>query len=309
MERPAHDARRKNAFVTREEPMQLLELLRSAECRRAQPRGLRVARHPIRRIEPWLAERRRMTFLREVDTFFGTRMLVPIPDPVAVSLYRYGAYDASTTAFLLHLLKPGDHVIDVGAHVGYFTLLASRLTGNHGKVAAFEPNEFTRALLRRNARDLVNVAVVGEAVGASVGSAELRVPAPADSAFATVAAGDRTGSTVAEWVAQPVARTSLDAYAAETGLSPILIKLDVENEEESALEGMHQVLAQNRPAIILELGDIGVPPGRSRRLLERVLAEDYEAIEVAEDLTLRKHGLQEQYGYCNVLLVPTERRS
>lgn len=286
--------------------MQLLELLRSAERRRSEPRPLRVARHPIRRLAPWIAERRRATFLEEVETFFGLRMLVPIPDPVAVSLYRYGAYDASTTAFLLHCLKPGDHVLDVGAHVGYFTLLASCLTGDEGMVAAFEPNEFTRALLRRNARELSNVAVVGDAVGASVGRAELRVPSLADSAFATLAAGDRTGSAAAEWHAQPVARTSLDVYAAENGLAPALIKLDVENEEEAVLDGMQEIVGRDRPAIILELGDIGVAPGRSRRLLERVLADDYKALEVSPDLTLREHGLLEDYGYFNVLLVPAE---
>jgi FkbM family methyltransferase len=254
---------------------------------------------------PWFAEHRGLTVLEEVDTFFGARMLVPIPDPVAVSIYRYGSYDSRTTAFLLHLLKPGDHVADVGAHVGYFTVLASLLTGNEGKVAAFEPNEFALALLRRNAGDLANVAVVGKAVGASAGHAELRVPAFAYSAFATLAADDRTGSgSDATWGTQPVERTSLDAYAAETGFSPALVKLDVENEEESVLDGMQEVVARSRPAIILELGDIGVAPGRSRRLVERVLAAGYQALETSPDLTLREHALRDDYGYGNVLLVP-----
>jgi len=282
----------------------LLALLRSAERRRSEPRSLRVARHPIRRLVPWFAERRRLTLLREVDTFFGVRMFVPLPDPVAVSLYRYGAYDASTTAFLLHVLKPGDHVADVGAHVGYFTMLASLLTGSDGRVAAFEPNEFALALLRRNVRDLANVAVVGNAVGTSVGRGELRVPSFAESAFATLSASDRTGSAVGgAWLKQPVGRTSLDAYAAETGLTPTLVKLDVENEEESALDGMREVVARNRPAIILELGDIGVAPGRSRRLLERLFADGYEALEISPELTLREHRPQEHYGYVNLLLV------
>jgi FkbM family methyltransferase len=231
-------------------------------------------------------------------------MLVPLPDPVAVSLYRYGAYDASTTAFLVHLVRPGDHVADVGAHVGYFTLLASVLTGAEGRVASFEPNEFSRALLRRNTRDFANVDVVGKAVGASIGRAELRVPTFGNSAYATLATGDRSGSSDESWLAQPVERTSLDAYAAETGLSPAVVKLDVENEEESALDGMREIVARFRPAIILELGDIGVAPGRSRRLLERLLADGYEALEISPELTLRGHRLQEHYGYFNVLLVP-----
>ncbi len=291
-----------------DESNQLLQRLRSAERRRSEPLSVRVVRHPLRRLVPLLAERRGQTLLQEVDTFFGCRMLVPLPDPVAVSLYRYGAYDASTTAFLLHRLKPGDHVADVGAHVGYFTLLASLLTGSNGHVAAFEPNEFARALLRRNARDLSNVAVVGKAVGASAGRAELRVPTFADSVYATLSADDRAASSVdSAWLRQPVERTSLDVYAAETGLAPALVKLDVENEEESVLDGMREVVARNRPAIILELGDIGVASGRSRRLLERVLADDYAALEVSPNLTLRRHVLLEHYGYVNVLLVPAEQ--
>jgi FkbM family methyltransferase len=208
--------------------------------------------------------------LREVDTFFGARMLVPIPDPVAVSLYRYGAYDASTTAFLLHLVKPGDHVADVGAHVGYFTVLAGRLAGSDGRVAAFEPNEFSRAILRWNTRSLPNVDVVGKAAGASAGRAELRVPTFGNSAYATLATDDRTGSTEVEaWVSQPVERTSLDAYAAETGLCPTLVKLDVENEEESALDGMREIVARGIDRrSSLSSGTSEVAPGRSRRLLE-----------------------------------------
>jgi FkbM family methyltransferase len=287
------------------EPTTLATRLRSAEQKRAQPFALRIARHPLRRLVPWLAERRGATVVEEVDTFFGVRMLVPIPDPVAVSIYRYGGYDANTASFLLQTLKPGDHVADVGAHVGYFTLLASVLTGSEGRVAAFEPNEFSRALLRRNTRDFANVAVVGKAVGASTGLVELRAPALADSPYATVAAGDRTAAVGSgAWVAQPVERTSLDAYAAETGLRPALVKIDVENEEENVLDGMREIVARHRPAIVLELGDIGVAPGRSRGLVERLLAEGYEAFEAAPDLTLRKHTLEERYGYINVLLLP-----
>lgn len=290
------------------EPTELLSLLRSAERRRAEPRLVRIARHPLRRVRPWLAERQRVTALQEVNTFFGARMLVPIPDPVAVSLYRYGAYDVSTTAFLLQLVKPGDHVADVGAHVGYFTVLASLLAGRDGRVAAFEPNEFSRAVLRRNTCDLPNVDVVGKAVGASAGSAELRVPTFGNSAYATLAADDRAGSEErGAWLTQPVEQTSLDAYAAETGLAPRVIKLDVENEEESVLNGMQGIMARSRPAVILELGDIGVADGRSRMLLERMLAEGYEPLEISPELTLRKHRLQKQYGYVNVLLAPEGR--
>src|SRR5579862_723419 len=153
----------------------LLEQLRGAERLRGEPRSLRVARHPGRRLLPLALARRNDVLLRRVRTFYGAELLVALPDPVALSLYRYGSYDSATSAFLLHAVREGDCVLDAGAHVGYFTLLASRLAGAKGRVAAFEPNEFTRGLLRRNAVGSANIEVVGRAVGAGAASTTFRV--------------------------------------------------------------------------------------------------------------------------------------
>ena len=56
-------------------------------------------------------------------------------------------YEPHVTAFMRRQLKPGMNVIDVGANIGYFTVLASKLVGDTGSVLAFEPNSENARLI------------------------------------------------------------------------------------------------------------------------------------------------------------------
>ena len=58
---------------------------------------------------------------------------------IAPTLERYRLWEPAETAMFLDLVRAGDRVVDVGAHVGYFTVLFSRLCGREGFVHAFEP--------------------------------------------------------------------------------------------------------------------------------------------------------------------------
>ena len=77
-------------------------------------------------------------------------MTVVIPEPVSLTLIRYGFYQENVTRMLLRHLRPGDVFVDVGAQFGFFTLLASSIVGSSGQVHAFEPTRGTFELLERN---------------------------------------------------------------------------------------------------------------------------------------------------------------
>jgi precorrin-6B methylase 2 len=81
------------------------------------------------------------------------------------------AYEPMTTLAFHTLVQPGDRVVDVGAHVGYFTLLAARLCGPNGRVFAFEPHPDNFRLLERNIREngAENVTAVRKAVADRAG--------------------------------------------------------------------------------------------------------------------------------------------
>ena len=84
-------------------------------------------------------------------------------------------YEAGTSSVLIETLRPGDLFIDVGAHIGYFTLLASTLAGPSGRVMSFEPEEKNHAALLNHLKlnQSTNIEPYRWALSASTGVTEL----------------------------------------------------------------------------------------------------------------------------------------
>ncbi len=88
--------------------------------------------------------------VREGKTFFGAKISCNIRDFIQRRIYFFNLYEPNLTYFLVHTLQAGDVVVDVGANIGYFSLLASKLVGPSGKVISIEAAPETFDLLRRN---------------------------------------------------------------------------------------------------------------------------------------------------------------
>jgi FkbM family methyltransferase len=101
---------------------------------------------------------------REVGArpWFGARMSVNAQEIVGRYIANFGIWEPSLTAWLMSHLQPGDTFVDVGANIGYVTLLASRVVGAAGCVISIEPSPANSAMLRRNvaANHAENVRVV-----------------------------------------------------------------------------------------------------------------------------------------------------
>lgn len=152
-----------------------------------------------------------------------------------------GTYEREQTALFEQLLRPGATVLDVGANVGYYTLLASVLVGDAGRVHAFEPEPrnagFLRDHVRINRRG--NVTVQQAAVSDRAGTARF-----------DFGSGSGTGH-LADAGAIEVRTLRLDDHCAEHGLAPSAIKIDVEGAEMSVLQGARETLARHRPLLFL----------------------------------------------------------
>ena len=164
-------------------------------------------------------------------------MLAGPGNPARVLL---GRYEPQQSALFERTLKPGDTVFDVGAHAGYYTLLASRLVGPEGHVFAFEPNPRNLACLRRHVRlnRCDNVTVVEAAVARHTGAMRF-----------DTSRGSGRGRLCADGAAE-VATVSLDQFAEERGIVPSLIKIDVEGSEVEVLEGARRLLAGCPPLVL-----------------------------------------------------------
>ena len=160
--------------------------------------------------------------------------------------YRLGTTEPDLQALILAELRPGATFYDVGANVGFFTLIAARRVGAKGNVVALEPAPGTVARLRRNveANNFRNVQVVEAAVGGTVGRATLaRGSSSLDARLAH-----------AGQVGEDVAMLTLDHGVGVLGWPPpTLIKLDIEGAEVDALRSMLQVVAAHRPTLIIEV--------------------------------------------------------
>jgi FkbM family methyltransferase len=162
-----------------------------------------------------------------------------------------GTLEPSVQEALRRHVRPGAVVYDIGANVGFFSLLAARLAGPGGVVEAFEPVPRAVAALRRNValNGFGNVHVHEAAVGAHDGTGTLLVTEQAScSHLADRGWHADTRETI------DVRVVTLDALVGRAQLRPAdVLKIDVEGSELSVVQGMSELLRRSRPVLICEL--------------------------------------------------------
>ncbi len=166
--------------------------------------------------------------------------------------FLWDQYEPATTAVVMEVVSDGDVVVDVGAHWGYFTLLAASLCGESGRVFAFEPHPKNFALLTKNveANGLTNVVVVQKAISNRAGSAKLfQSRMTVGHSLCSLPPEWRLGGGSATEVI-PVDTVALDDFFAQTSVEPRLVKIDIEGAEPLALAGM-QCLIKRNPSLVL----------------------------------------------------------
>jgi FkbM family methyltransferase len=159
--------------------------------------------------------------------------------------YWLGCYEPELQDALAGSVHSGGVVYDVGAHAGFFTLLASVLVGPHGSVYAFEPLPENVVTLRGNLRlnRVANAAVMEAALGDRCGTVPFH---RAPDTFR-----GRTGTADGDL---HVAMLTLDHVVAERALPPpTCIKIDVEGDEGRVLAGGLATLARCRPAVLVSV--------------------------------------------------------
>jgi FkbM family methyltransferase len=257
-----------------------------------------------------LARWREIPRLPTVETrarlFTGARLRVVLPEVVASDLWCDGAIEPALTSLFRSLLRPGRVFVDVGAHYGYHSLLASELVGPTGRVVAFEPNRQTFALLAANLASRANVKAEPFALADVEGAAALQDYGPRHSSLCTllpearVPAAERASLRAATAI---VPSTTLDRYADAHGMRPDVIKIDAEGAELAVLRGGTRLLERDRPVVTVETGDYDSPGAPASSLAVRFLEDHgYAAFELRAD-GMRAHELRERYGYDNLVFI------
>ncbi len=252
-----------------------------------------------------LARIPRATFTVSARTFWGGRMRVVLPEVVSSEILRFGYVEENLVAALLAHVPAGGTVFDVGAHFGFFSLLASHLAGPEGRIVAFEPVPTTCSMLRRNVETagvtIVNAAVWNEPTEVQIHDFGLGLSAFNSVRLPRLAKSARRPARERTVKVQAV---TLDTYASENKVTPDFVKIDAESAEFEVLEGMERLLRDTRPVVSLEVGDLGVDGARPSADLVRHLTErGYRSLEYV-DGAFREHRIRDRYAYGNLLFVP-----
>ncbi len=219
---------------------------------------------------------------------------------VDYNIYCLGLYEAPLARFFMQALEPNSVVLDIGAYIGQYTLLAAKYAAR-GRVIAFEPHPQSHQRLQANVtrNRLRNVVASSQAVGATPGQRAFRLAAqPAMSRLLQL---DEPRNAVVE-----VELTSVDSIVRQADLSRVdLIKIDVEGAEGQVLRGAEETLLKYHPMLIMEVD-------RNR---EQALGDDPEPIlRYLRDLGYALHALRRtrlvaitdlRVSYENVIAVPT----
>jgi FkbM family methyltransferase len=228
-----------------------------------------VAGPAAERRRHWAYVRRRIGWYRQVVRVDGMALRVDLRDEgVGVPLYVRRAYEPRESAFVRRVLRPGMTVVDVGANLGYYALLAGRAVGPTGRVLAIEPDPQNFELLAENLRAnrAGNVSPVNVALGAAPGTALLhRSP---DNFGDHRLFGDGTRPTV------PVPVVVFDELVDRLGFLD-LVKIDVQGYEHHVARGMTRTLARGGVGTVLAefwphgIARAGGDPGQFVAVFER----------------------------------------
>ena len=207
------------------------------------------------------------------------------------TLGQNALYEPETSAFFAAALQPGDTFIDVGGHVGYFSLLAAAFVGTDGQVITFEPEPANFARLGRHVElnGLANMELVNAAVADADGTAELWVNADNDGGHALWDVGDHPFNQISRTSQQvrEVQTTTLDSYLHGREIESLkAIKIDAEGCEHRVLAGARATLERYRvPFVVVEINRFALAKMGSTDLAVRESMEalDYETYVLMPD--------------------------
>ena len=181
--------------------------------------------------------------------FFGRSMNISLPD--AGDIFLFGAKshpsEIKLARYMICNLNPGDQFVDVGAHQGFFTILAGDLVGADGAVHSFEPTPDNFVILTSNTKQSKHIHINNVAVSSQDGFSDFYLFPTGSSEYNSI---EKDTTDKAKKIS--VKTINIDGYCKDHNVLVKMIKIDVEGHELSVLKGASHLLSQGSPIVILE---------------------------------------------------------
>lgn len=206
-------------------------------------------------------------------------------DPETIRAYLLGNYEPDVTKGIQDCCRPGMIVMDVGAHIGYFTILMGQSVGVYGRCISFEPlsENFESICLSVSKNRLRNICVEQMALGGQLGKTKFKIN------------DNRTMGRLGHLVPhqdevsfsrfEDVPISTLDGYVSEHQVDKIdFIKLDIEGGEWDFVKGAKSTISKNRPVILVEVHTFAPVETHARPFIRELLYLDYDVLDIQSRL-------------------------
>ncbi len=178
-----------------------------------------------------------------------------LDDIIQRTIYFLGRWELKETLFVKRVLRAGDVFIDIGANLGYFTVLGGQIVGPNGLIVAFEPFSLVREHLQKNVslNGLMNVRIEPIAVADKKGTSSIQGAVPANLGLMSLVTTSGSYKGGKEYKEQ-TETIDLDSYVRaclSRNKRIRLIKIDVEHGIAQALKGMDFILSNTMADYVL----------------------------------------------------------
>lgn len=249
-----------------------------------------------------------LTYPIKAKTFWNQTFDIILPETVSVNIWRNGFPETDVTLYLLRHLNRGETFIDIGAHFGFYSILASSIVGREGQVLSFEPTISTFNQLSKNISNYgnENIKIFNMAAFNSKTEMEFNDYGIINSAFNSFFANRGNDRLAGKKI--KVNTIVLDDFLSEnySDREINMIKIDAESSEFQIITGLKNTISKHHPKIIVEIGDYSVSSIRSSyelvELIESLGYEGFELNKINFEIIPCKIGKRETYR--NILFIP-----
>ena len=214
-------------------------------------RWARLLNNPLRRIYGLAVSKLIFRLIPRVHfvkarLVFDKQMTVSLPDGLDIYLCGCKSHDSEIrfAKWMIRNLGESEIFFDVGAHFGFFSLLASTIVKTNGKVFSFEPSDFASNILLKNISGFSNVKSFPLVVSDKSGEEFFSERDAGNTEASGIVSENENGKKIKS--------VSLDEFCMQEKIFPTTIKIDAEGSELKVLSGMKSLLINHRPKIIME---------------------------------------------------------
>ena len=248
-----------------------------------------------------------------VDTAWGGKFSGILPEAVSSEIWRSGTFELPVSLSLFHFLKEGSTYLDIGAHFGYFSLLASKLVGEPGRVLSVEAMPSTFAYLKRNIErnaTYKNVTLFQGAAFSERRELEFRDFGVVASSLNSAFAARDTGNIIENQGASVIVQAHcVDDVVTENKFTRVdLVKIDAESSEKFVLMGMPNILHNFKPAIVMEVGDSDPSKNSVSDLIAMLAKDGYSPFYWNETQVLKAYAVAGHVPYANLVFCHKDRQ-